>query len=86
MPVGFRFFLRVARSGLGFGDLELGRYSPPEVARIWLWVYYNKVPIYPIFYLLKGGYRALGFGAAQEQGDVGDPNEAVLRMTHQSKK
>ena len=21
---------------------------------IWLWVYYNKIPIYPISYLLKG--------------------------------
>ena len=35
----------------GFGTLV---YSPPEVDRIWLWVYYNKIPIYPIFYLLKG--------------------------------
>ena len=25
-------------------------YSPPKVDRIWLWVYYNKIPIYPIFY------------------------------------
>ena len=24
--------------------------------RIWLWVYYNKIPIYPIFYPLKGDY------------------------------
>ena len=32
-------------------------YSPPEVDRIWLWVYYNKIPIYPIFYLLKGDCR-----------------------------
>ena len=29
-------------------------YSPPEVDRIWLWVYYNKIPLYPMFYLLKG--------------------------------
>ena len=29
-------------------------YSPPLVDRIWLWVYYNKIPIYPIFYLLEG--------------------------------
>ena len=28
-------------------------YSPPKVDRIWLWVYYNKIPIYPIFYLLN---------------------------------
>ena len=28
--------------------------SPSEVDRIWLWVYYNKIPIYPMFYLLKG--------------------------------
>ena len=32
-------------------------YSPPEVDRIWLWVYHNKIPIYPIFYLLKGDYK-----------------------------
>ena len=32
-------------------------YSPPEVDRIWLWVCHNKIPIYPIFYLLKGGYN-----------------------------
>ena len=32
-------------------------YSPPYVDRIWLWVYYNKVPIYPIFYRLDGDYR-----------------------------
>ena len=31
--------------------------SPPEVDKIWLWVYYNKIPIYPIFYLLKGDYE-----------------------------
>ena len=29
-------------------------YSPPEVDRTWLWVKYNKIPIYPIFCLLKG--------------------------------
>ena len=38
-----------------------GAYSPPQVDRIWLWVYYNKIPIYSVFYLLKGDYRlALG--------------------------
>ena len=33
--------------------------GPPVVDRIWLRVYYNKNPIYPIlciFYLLKGDY------------------------------
>ena len=30
--------------------------SSPEVDRIWLWVYYTKIPIYPIFYLLNGDY------------------------------
>ena len=35
--------------------LQVGkRYSPPLVGGIWLWVYYNKIPIYPIFFLLKG--------------------------------
>ena len=34
-------------------------YSP--VDRIWLWIYYNKIPIYPIdsFYLYKGDYREI---------------------------
>ena len=31
-------------------------YSPPKVDRIWLWVYYNKIPIYRIFYLPEGDY------------------------------
>ena len=35
---------------------------PPLVDRIWLWVYYHKIPIYPIFYLLKGDHKSLGFG------------------------
>ena len=34
-----------------------GTCGPSSVDRIWLWVYYNKIPIYPIFYLLKGDYR-----------------------------
>ena len=25
--------------------------------RIWLWVYYDKIPIYPRFYLLKEDYN-----------------------------
>ena len=40
--------------------LRITVYSPPEVDRIWLWVYYNKIPLYPIFYLLKGDCRILG--------------------------
>ena len=28
-----------------------------QVDRIWLWVSYKKIFIYPIFYLLKGDYR-----------------------------
>ena len=32
-------------------------YSPPYVDRIWLWVYYSKISIYPIFCLLKGDYK-----------------------------
>ena len=35
---------------------ELPIFSPPEVDRIWLWVYLDKLPIYPIFYLLKVDY------------------------------
>ena len=31
-------------------------YSPPSVDRIWLWIYQNKIPIYPLFSLLKGDY------------------------------
>ena len=41
-------------------DFELAQhYSPPEVDRILLWVYYTKIPIYTIFYLPKGNYRGL---------------------------
>ena len=28
-----------------------------EGLRTWLWAYYSKIPIYPIFYLAKGDYR-----------------------------
>ena len=37
--------------------VSIGAYSPPQVDRIWLRVYYKKIPIYPIFYLLKGDYN-----------------------------
>ena len=33
---------------------------PPKVDRIWLRVYHSKIPLYPIFYLLKGGSRGPG--------------------------
>ena len=38
-------------SGVEIGDNS--GYGPPYVDRIWLGAYYNKIPIYPIFYLLK---------------------------------
>ena len=41
----------------GLGVRGLWVYSHPEVDRIWPWVYYHKIPIYPIFYLLKGDCR-----------------------------
>ena len=37
---------------LGFRDIVT-----LEVDRRRLWVCYDKIPIYPIFYLLKGDYR-----------------------------
>ena len=43
--------------GLAWG-LGLRVSSLPQVDRIWLWVYYNKIPIYPIFYLLQGDYSS----------------------------
>ena len=41
-------------------SLGLRVYSPREGNRIWLWVYF---PIYPKFYLLKGGLDGLIRGA-----------------------
>ena len=32
------------------------RVQGPYVDIIWLWVYYNKTPIYLTFYILKGDY------------------------------
>ena len=32
-------------------------YSPPQVDRIWLWIDYNRIPTYSIFYLLTGHYN-----------------------------
>ena len=37
-------------------SLQVMVYSPPYVDRIWLWVY-NKILIYPIFYLFKGDHE-----------------------------
>ena len=61
--------LRLTRQGnseLGLSalDLVLRGYSRPEVDRIWLWVYDDKLPIYPIFYLLKRDYRGLRLEAS----------------------
>ena len=58
--------------------LGAGVYSsiPPEVDRIWLWGYYNKIPIYPILYLLKGDYILLRMGGSLSLTQV--PNYWVL--------
>ena len=45
---------KTSRSTWTMDALPFWRHSPPQVGRIWLWVYYNKVPIYYIFYILKG--------------------------------
>ena len=37
-------------------------YSPPSVDRKWLWVYYNKIPICPMFYLLERDYHCRAQG------------------------
>ena len=34
--------------------LHLDSADCKPVDTIWLWIYYNRIPIYPIFYLLKG--------------------------------
>ena len=48
--------------GMLVASRNFRRYSPPSVDRIWGWVYYNKIPIYPICYLLKGDCRvSVGF-------------------------
>ena len=61
--LGEGYVLALVEGSLREGSLMLGRkllgrrrssYSPPQVDRRWPWVRYNKIPIYPIFYLLKG--------------------------------
>ena len=51
--------LQSQREGQGPLPLNPEPYSPPQVARIWLWVYHQKIPLYPIFYLRKGDYTWL---------------------------
>ena len=41
-------------------------YSPPEVDRIWLWVSYTEIPIYPIFYLTFAGGPLLQISFARQ--------------------
>ena len=54
-----------------------GVYSPPQVDRIWLWVYYNKIPIYPIFCLLQGDYIHLSIYLAVRLGSAGVWGSAI---------
>ena len=42
---------------LGFKVLESFFSGSVGVDRRWLWVCFNKIPIYPIFYVLKGDYN-----------------------------
>ena len=44
-------------SGFRVYGLRFRCSSSLQVDRIWLWIYSNTIPIYPIFYLLKGDYR-----------------------------
>ena len=37
-------------------EVQLKLQSPLRFDRIWLWICHNKIPIYPIFYLLQGDY------------------------------
>ena len=46
--------------GLRIFEFRVQGYNAPYVDRIWLWVYHNKVPTYPIFHLLKGDCRVRG--------------------------
>ena len=39
----------------------LGGFKCCKIASQRFWVYYNKIPIYPIFYLLKGDYKPRKF-------------------------
>ena len=40
---------------------SFGTYIPFYVDRIWLWDHYNKIPIYPIFYLLNADSTCYGW-------------------------
>ena len=46
----------------------------PLVDRIWLWVQFNKTPIYPMFHLFKGDYmfkvHGLGFRSVRCMGST----------------
>ena len=61
----FRAPCPLNRSGLlralaGTVQELIGPHSPVVSLRIWLWVYYSKIPIYPIFHLLMGDYTSPG--------------------------
>ena len=52
-------------SGFGwFRVLRFRLYSPPQVDRIWVGTYSNKIPIYPYSIYLRGTieFRAFGLG------------------------
>ena len=59
-PSGSPLPFRLCKDAKWNHGLCLQGYSPPQVDRIWLWAYYNKIPIYRIFYLRKADYKGLG--------------------------
>ena len=59
-PSGSPLPFRLCKDAKWNHGLCLQGYSPPQVDRIWLWVYYNKILIYRIFYLHKADYKGLG--------------------------
>ena len=46
-------------------ELDQCVYNPPSADTIWLWVYSDKIPIYPIFYLFKGDYNSWSIFSSQ---------------------
>ena len=58
------FFFRCQVFRFRVSGFRVQKLSPHKIDRIWLLVFRNQIPIYPIFYLLQGdyirGFRILG--------------------------
>ena len=59
LPEGTKFWKLLFDGAYNSIQRRTPTVSPNYVDRIWLWVFYEKIPIYAIFYLLRRDYASM---------------------------